>query len=513
MNEDTQHVGFAVLGVALGLIALPSSADDVGSTNFNEHIAPIIYENCTECHRPGQAAPFSLLSYEDAARRASLIARVTESGYMPPWKVEPGYGEFMNERRLEADEIESFQAWVDSGFPEGPAEHAPTPPTFESDWYLGEPDVVVQMPEPFNIPAEGPDIYINFVVSLDEIPEGKYLRALEFRTQALTTAHHTLFALDDTGSARALDEQYEGPGYRSMGQSLRSNRIGGWAVGNLPMPYPEGVAISLSPGADLVLECHFHPSGKPEREQAEVALYLTDEPPTRQMVALPVPFAFGIAEGIDIPASEAAYNVEESFTIPVDVDVIDINPHAHYIAKEMQSRAVLPDGTTRELIWITDWDFAWQEQYRYAEPVRLPAGTRIDTRFVYDNSADNPRNPHNPPERVTFGPESTDEMASLSMSVIPVESGDTDVLKQAVKDYARDSIAQADIDLLWPVIRKQLYDRLDTDQDGRISMQELRAARGANGLDAEGMEMFSPLRDEIRRRLVLEVGGNLLGAR
>jgi hypothetical protein len=177
---------------------------------------------------------------------------------------------------------------------------------------------------------------------------------------------------------------------------------------------PAGTATTVYPDADLVVQIHFHPTGKPERVQAEVGLYFTAQTPVRHLLDIAL-----VSRRIDIPAGATDYKVSDYFELPVDVEALGIIPHAHYICKDMKGWAILPDGRKQWLIWIRDWDFNWHEQYHYASPVKLPAGTLLEMEFTYDNSAANPRNPNHPPRRVEWGPESTDEMAGLHVQVIP----------------------------------------------------------------------------------------------
>lgn len=453
-------------------VILASLGAQAEPPTFTRDIAPIIFDKCTQCHRPGEAGGLSFRTYDEVKNSAKLIAKVTQSKYMPPWKVSGEHGLFVNERGLSDTQIQRIADWVSAGAPEGDPASLPALPKFTEGWQFGQPDLVIKMPEAYTVPASGPDVYINFVVPLPDLPEGKYLRAIEYRPQATKAAHHTLFALDTKGLGRELDADEPGPGFQGMAAALRKSRIGGWAIGAIPAPYPNDAAVPIPHGADLILESHFHPSGKEEVEQASVGLFFTDQKPTRQLVNIPVPFQFGVGLNIDIPAGEKHYTTGDTFTLPVDVEVYNIFPHAHYLCKEMKATAKLPDGSVKDLIQIADWDFAWQEQYTYREPIHLPAGTVLDTRFVFDNSAENPRNPTSPPKRVTWGPESTDEMASLAVNAIPANPADTQKLRAAVEAYRVTSFEKLDINLLRESAAPMIKARLDRDHDGEISWSE-----------------------------------------
>ena len=475
IRKPNQWRCFHLLFAGLAALSVASWANaDIDSVTYSEHIAPILKKNCVECHRPGLGAPFDFRTFEEVARRGRLIAHVTESGFMPPWKPERGYERLRNERGLDEAEKALIREWVAQGMAEGDPALAPTlPPMPESGWRLGEPDIVVEMEEAFNIPADGPDIYRNFVVPLPDFPEGTWVRGIEFRPGAPSVVHHALLGLDYNGRGRWLDAQDPGPGFIGMDQAFEDTRIATYAVGSLPYFLPEGVAYEIEPGADLILEVHYHPSGKAEVDQSKVGFYLTKEPPTRRMTPLQIPPSFGITTALDIPPGVSDYTLNHRYTISHDVDVILIFPHAHYICKEIKGVATRPDGSETTLIWIKDWDFAWQEQYLFEDPPRLPAGTVIDITWIYDNSADNPSNPSNPPRRVTWGEGSTDEMASLGITVIPVNQDEFEPLLDAHYAYQKKELRDVPLDFLQPIIIAELLRRFDKNGDGAIGLFEL----------------------------------------
>jgi mono/diheme cytochrome c family protein len=380
---------------------------------FNRDIAPILYDNCATCHRPGQVAPFSLLTYSDAAKRAALIATVTAKRYMPPWKAEAGYSHFLNERRLTDAQINMIAEWARNGAPEGDPQQRPAPPQFASGWQAGKPDAVFTPPQPFHIPADGRDVFQCFVIPLN-FNTDRYVKTVEFRPGNPRVVHHALFFLDTSGEARRLDGATPGPGYSCFGgpQIQPAGSLGGWAPGATPAPLPDGVAHTVGKGADLVIQIHYHPSGKPEIDQSSIGLTFGNAP--RRGLA-------GMIVGtrkIDLAPGGARQEVTDWALVPEDIELIGITPHAHLLCREMKVDARLPDGNIEPLIWIKDWDFNWQGQYQYATPVRLPKGTRIEMRYVYDNSASNPHNPSNPPRRVVFGEQTTNEMALLFLQVV-----------------------------------------------------------------------------------------------
>ena len=299
------------------------------------------------------------------------------------------------------------------------------------------------MPEPFHVPADGNggrDVYRAFVVPL-HLDQDQYVTAVEFRPDSRTVIHHALFFLDSTGAGRRKQAQAgDGlPGYVSFGGPgvPVTGSLGGWAPGALPEPLPDGWARMARKGSDLIIQCHFHPTGKPEVEQATLGLYFAKTAPDHVITGGNVhTFA------INIPPGDHAYVREADYTVPVDVDVIGITPHAHLLCHDMKGWATLPDGSRQNLIWIADWDFNWQGTYRCAQPVRLPAGTVVHMRYTYDNSADNERNPNVPPKRVHYGEQTTDEMAFLFFELAPAHRADAAALRRGNRRQMADALTR-----------------------------------------------------------------------
>jgi len=408
-----------VLCLALAsLLAGPAPAEGVEPPTFTRDIAPIVFERCAVCHHPGEAAPFSLLTYSDLKKRAAQIVEVTQSRFMPPWLPDTSATHFQDDRSLSARQIEAFKLWYEAGCPEGEPSALPPAPVFSSAWQLGEPDLVVTMPEAYTVPAEGRDVYRNFVIP-QPVKAGRYVRALEFRPDNRRVLHHAVLFVDGSRYARGEDQRDPEAGYPAMGLGVLrppNGQFVSWTPGKRAQEYEPGIAWRLEDELDIVLQLHLRPSGKPEPIQVSVGLYFSDEPPTKHPLAIRL-----WSREIDIPAGEKAYVVESAYTLPVDVSVYGVYPHAHYLAKDMLGWAVLPDGREQPLIHIPSWDFNWQEEYFYAAPLALPAGTVVHMHYVYDNSAENPFNPSQPPKRVRHGYQSTDEMAELQLQVLTSE--------------------------------------------------------------------------------------------
>ena len=415
----------------------PSLSQAQPRLTFTRDIAPIIWSRCASCHRPGEIGPFSLLTYDDVRRRAAQIAAVTARRIMPPWKPVAGKGEFQNERRLTDRELQMLQRWIAEGAAEGSAaDRGQAPPLWNDGWQLGAPDLVVRMPEEYPVPADGTDVFRTFVIPIP-VSGPRYVRAIEFHPGNARVVHHANLGVDRTRSSRQLDARDPEPGYAgSMERDARypEGQLLGWTPGQAPHPAPDGTQWRLEPGSDLVVQLHLQPTGKIERVGVTVGFFFTDQAPSRT----PVGLRLG-SETIDIPPGAPEYVVADRYQLPVDVEVLAVQPHAHNLARRMEATAELPDGTTRWLIAIDDWDFRWQDVYRYAAPFVLPRGTRLSMRYTYDNSAANPRNPRHPPARVVWGQNTSEEMGDLWLQVIPRVAADEPIL---TADFRRKAHAE-----------------------------------------------------------------------
>ena len=393
---------------------------------FADDIAPLVIEHCAPCHRPGEVGPFPLLTYDDVRRRARQIVEVTTSRFMPPWKPEPGFGgPFIGSRRLSDSDISRFRRWAEAGAPAGDLDRLPPLPDRPEGWRLGTPDVIVTMPEPYTVPADGPDTFRNFVLPIP-IERTAFVAGIEFRPGNARVAHHANLRLDRTRSSRQLDEQDPAPGYEgpiSPQAHYPDGHFLGWTPGQLPPLAEPGMAWRLEPDSDFVIQLHMQSTGRPESIQASVGLYFTDDPPLRT----PMMMRLG-RQSIDMPPGERRYVIRDRFTLPVGAELIGIQPHAHFRATEIKGFATFPDGRTESLIRIPDWDFNWQDVYRYETRPFLPAGTTVAMEYAYDNSAANPRNPDHPPRRVRFGQFSNDEMGDLWLQLLPRSEADRQTL-------------------------------------------------------------------------------------
>jgi tetratricopeptide (TPR) repeat protein len=418
----------ALLAVGATVLSLAPSREpiiaaqlaDPPSVTFSEDVAPILYSECAPCHRPSGPTPFSLLTFRDVRPRAAQIAAVTASRRMPPWKPEPGHGEFVGARRLTAAQIETIGRWVALGAPEGDPAKLPPAPVDTGPWTLGPPDLVLET-QPYTMRADGDDMYRNFALS---IPGGatRYVKAWEFRPGGNHVVHHATIQFDSDGASRQRDEADPEPGYEGLiAHSVKSpdGFFLDWGPGHSPYVAPQGMAWAIRPGTDLVMMLHLRPNGRVETVRGTLGLYFSDTPPTITPTLVRL-----TRQHLDIAAGQGRYAVVDSVTLPVDVDVYTVQPHAHYLAREVKGFATLPDGTQQPLIYIRDWDFDWQGVYRYARPIALPAGTTLRMEYLFDNSAGNRRNPSSPPRRVTYGQRTNDEMAELWFQVVTKQPDD-----------------------------------------------------------------------------------------
>jgi tetratricopeptide (TPR) repeat protein len=425
-----KHVARVSRGFTLAAIAvfLPPAAA-FGQVTFAKDVAPVVFAKCAQCHHPGGSAPFSLLTYESARRHATQMALLTKNRVMPPWKAAPEHGKFVGLNPLRDAEIELFQQWVEQGAREGNRRDLPATPNWKGGWQLGTPDLIVTLPKPYALTADGPDMSRVFVLPLP-VDRLRYVRGIEFRSNN-PRIHHANIRIDVTPASRQLDEQDSAPGYDGI--IVRSavypdGHFLGWTPGQAAPLLPKGLAWNLPPSSDLVVQLHLVPSGKPELIQPSIGLYFTGDPPEQTPVMMRLS-----NQHIDIPPGESHYTVTDAFVLPTDVEVLAVQPHAHYRARQVMAFAILPDGSNRTLISIPDWDLRWQHVYRYETPVQLPKGTTVTMRYRYDNSAENPRNPAVPPVRVPWGQQSREEMGDFWLQVIAKDPRDRTMLEQTFR--------------------------------------------------------------------------------
>jgi hypothetical protein len=405
----------AVLGlVALGLLV--TAAPALEAPTFNDEVVRILQARCQTCHRPGEHAPFPLLTYRDVYQRRDDIRDAVQGRLMPPWKPVRGFGDFLEPRRLSDAELTTLVRWLEAGAPEGDPAKRPPPLAFPKGWALGPPDHVLEMAETYTVPARASDVYRCFVIPTN-FPEDRWVTKVEFAPGDRKLVHHILSYIDTTSAAEALDRGDAGPGYTCFGGPgfVAAGGLSGWAPGSQPRVMADGVGMFLPKGANVVLQMHYNNSAPRDRtDRTRMALHFARAPIDKRQRSIPI-----LNRTFTIPAGERRHEVRASWTVPPhrNVHANTIAPHMHLLGREMKVTATLPDGSVRPLIHIDDWDFHWQGSYTFARPVPLPAGTRIDMVAVFDNSAESPRQPHRPPKPVSWGEGTSDEMAIVFVGV------------------------------------------------------------------------------------------------
>lgn len=438
---------------------------------FTRDIAPILFRDCLPCHRSGEAGPFPLLSYADASKHAHDLAEVTASRQMPPWLPEQGPEVFRDARRLTDADIARLRVWADAGAPEGRPEDLPALPQFTPGWQLGPPDLVVTLSEAYELGPDGADVYRNFVVPLQQVG-GRFVQAFEFRPQS-PAIHHARLLLDSSGEARKRLSGESAPGFPGTmppGHNPPGHLLV-WAPGRLPSRDEDGLSWKLDPGTDLIVQLHLRRTGRRERVQPQIGFYFTAKPPTQS------PFLVGmLAQVIDIPPDATDYTVQRSFVLPADVELLGVMPHAHYLGREVWFTTTPPGGTPQTRLHIPRWDFNWQGEYRYAKPISLAAGTRLDFRLAFDNSTNNLHNPSRPPRQVRHGPQTTDEMAEFWLQLIPCDAAGLAALQRAYREFGSlENVAR-------------FSDDLRRDPNNAVAHLELAKALGALGRKEEAFE-------------------------
>jgi peroxiredoxin/mono/diheme cytochrome c family protein len=405
-------------------VSREKNAKTTAKVTYYKDVLPILQENCQQCHRPGEVGPFSLMSYDQAVNWASDVKEYARDRKMPPWKPVDGQA-FRHERKLTDKDIEVLTAWADGGTPEGDKKDAPKPREFVDGWQLGKPDLILTVPEEMTVDAAGKDLFRCFVLPT-KLDEDKHVVAVEVRPGNKRVLHHTLNFWDTTGNARKKEEQAQkdakpddkdhGPGYSSsMGigvlpQPGKFGALSGWAPGQIGYELPEGTGFLLPKGADVIVQCHYHRTGRVEKDQTSIGLYFAKKPVKRPFEALVIP-ATSLEFFLDgIPAGDARFHVKGGIVVQEDCKVYSIMPHMHMLGREVKVTLTPPDGKPMTLVAIKDWDYNWQETYWFKDSIDVKKGTKMNVEAVYDNSDKNPSNPSNPPKQVRFGEQTTNEM-------------------------------------------------------------------------------------------------------
>jgi hypothetical protein len=435
----------AIVTLGVLLSATQSLAETTEPPTYSRDVAPILQAKCLSCHRPNQSAPFALETYEQARKRAGDIATVVIAQDMPPWKPEPGVGpRLQHDLSLTPEEIATIEAWADAGAPQGDPAHQPPLPRFAEGWARGTPDLVLEPSEAFTIPASGPDLYRCFVLPTN-LPRDVYITMIDYRPANPRVVHHITAYVDTSGAARKREKAEPGPGYTSFsGPGIPVyDMLGFWAAGHQPTPLPAGVGFRLARGTDIIVQVHYHPTGKPEQDRPRLGLYFSRTPVKQAM-------HWNAAQNFqfELPPGAANTEVRASWFVPVELEALAVSPHMHLLGRDIRMSVAYPDGRTLDLISIPRWDPAWQGTYHFAEPVPLPTGSVVHVVAHFDNS-DHARNPNQPPRPVRWGHNADDEMCDGFLAVVKKN-------QDLTQPRARDDLAEIFIQQRLRAIRREV---------------------------------------------------------
>ena len=456
-----RYILAAVPLCALGAIQLAAQSPGGGgagtqAVTFNKDVAPIFYKNCTNCHRPGEVAPMPLLTYRDARPWAKSIATRVSNGTMPPWHADPAYGHFLNDRRLTDGDKATIAVWVASGASEGNPADLPAQPTYESGWSIGQPDAVFAMQEDYPVPASGTVAYQYFEIPTN-LTEDKWVQAFEVKAGDPKVLHHVivyerspapatppapapaaaagdrrpapLFAFADgmeipagqTGGPALPPDQRKPLGPNDRPPVRLGPSVGGFAPGQFIRVYQEGTAMKLPAGSVLVFQVHYTPAGKDTTDRTRIGLKYAKQPPQTQLRWA------SLANGsLHIPAGASDYRVDAEMSIGQDVTMWSMLPHTHVRGKRWTYDVTYPDGRKETILSVPKYDFNWQTDYVFEQPLKLPAGTKIHATAWYDNSAANKANP-DATKDVWWGDQTWEEMmfTGLTFSIDPAKQATT----------------------------------------------------------------------------------------
>ncbi len=411
-------VGIVLAAWLAGMVVPASGADERGKSKapptFTKHVAPILQQKCQNCHRRHQIGPFGLETYEQARKRATDIATVVADRMMPPWKPERGVGpKLKHDQSLSREEIAILVDWAEAGAPQGDPKDLPPPPRFKEGWKLGPPDLVLEPSEDFTIAAGAPDTYRCFVLPTN-LAQDAYVSALDFQPGNPRVVHHMNAFVDTTGDGRKRDEAEPGPGYTCFGgPGIASfEELSFWATGHEASHLPEGIGQRLRRQSDVILQVHYHSTGKPERDRPRVGVYFSRAPVKQALHWYPVSNSKFV-----VKAGEPKAEIRASWFIPTDVEALAVSPHMHSLGRDMRILVTYPNGRSQDLINIPVWDPSWQSSYHFQKPVPLPQGSVIKVVAHFDNSA-HARNPNQPPKNVKWGQTADDEMCEGFIAVV-----------------------------------------------------------------------------------------------
>jgi hypothetical protein len=398
--------------VTFGIAA--TAAANSNSVTFNKDVLPILQRRCQDCHRQGEVAPMPLLTYQDARPWAKSIREAVLTRKMPPWFADPHVGKFSNDRSLSDAEIHTIVDWIDAGVKEGDPKDAPPPRKFVEGWAIGQPDLVLEMPNAVEVPPNGPFEY-KYVVLPTKLTEDRWVQAAEIRPGNRAVVHHIIASVREPGSTWFADAKLGVPFSPAGGFYTGDFTVGmtDYQPGKVYQPAKDGArrATLIKAGSDIVLQLHYAPNGKAAADRTKIGIIFANGPPQKRIVT----HNAGLAR-LSIPAADPDYQLQAVVTVPYACDLVDMTPHAHLRGKSFEYRIIRPGGTPETVLSVPKYDFHWQITYYLQNPIHLPKGSKVQVIAHYDNSANNPNNP-DPSQQVHWGERSTDEMMMGYFSV------------------------------------------------------------------------------------------------
>ena len=394
------------LGIGAAMVA--TAATVPAPRTFSKDVAPIIQARCQECHRPGEAAPMWFGNYQEVRPWARAIKEAVVLKKMPPWFADPQYGHFRNDRSLSKAEIDTLVAWVDAGAPEGNPKDLPPAREFLTGWSIPKPDLVLETPQAFAIPASGTIDYQYVIVPLD-FTEDRWVQASEVRPGARSVVHHVIAFVREPGSKWSRDKQPGVPFVPDKNAegdrpSISGDILGGFVPGSPAMQLEPGRGRLIKAGSDIVLQLHYTANGKPQQDKTRIGLVFCKQPPAQRVMALAAQNRKFV-----IPAGDANYRVDAEIELAHDVTIDSFVPHMHLRGKDFDFRLIYPNGETQTVLSVPRYDFNWQLEYKPAGEMVIPKGTKIACTAHYDNSVNNPHNP-DATKAVRWGDQSWEEM-------------------------------------------------------------------------------------------------------
>jgi Copper type II ascorbate-dependent monooxygenase, C-terminal domain len=408
-----KHFIFKLSISSIAIIFGQSNSFSQKSINFNEHIAPIIHQNCSPCHREGEAGPFTLINYKEVKSRAKFIQKVTETKYMPPWKAEHGFGEFQNERGLNNEQISLIKNWVISGMKEGPKKKF-IAPNFNTNSQLGQPDLTLTVSDKFRIPQNNKEEFYMFSLPTN-LTENKKIKAIEFRPGNKKLVHHARISIDSSQIMRITNaKSIDDPSIGAFSNvQMKEDYWYGWVPGTNPIVYPKGTAKVLKANSDLLFNIHYAPNAKEEFDQSAINIFYEKDEIEHEIKTAIIAENYIQNKPFYIKPDTIITFFSRTEPLSYPIHIVSVQPHMHQIGKKLRAYCITPDGDLLPLIKINDWDFNFQQTFQFKEIIDVPIGSVIYFEGTFDNTASNPLNPNRPSKPISYGWKTTEEMMDL----------------------------------------------------------------------------------------------------